>query len=91
LAWKIEYDRRVLKELKSLDKTAQKQILKFFDDLPPDPTEKGKPLKANFSGLWRYRIGEYRAVCRIENDTLTVLVLRIAHRKEVYKKSIRKN
>lgn len=88
MTWKIEYDYRVLKELKSLDKPAQKKILKFFDDFPADPTEKGKPLKSNFSGLWRYRIGEYRAVCRIENDALTVLVLRIAHRKTVYKKPI---
>ena len=88
MTWKIEYDDRVLKELKSLDKPVQRKILDFFDDLPEDPTTKGKPLKANFSGLWRYRIGDYRAICRLENDALVVLVLRISHRKTVYRKPI---
>lgn len=47
--------------------------------LLPDPRSSGKSLKSSFSGLWRYRIGDYRAICRIEDERLVVLVLRIAH------------
>lgn len=86
MAWKIEYDRRVKKDLKKLDKQTQSDILAFLDSLPNDPRAKGKPLKANFSGLWRYRMGQYRIICRLEDDKLVVLVLRVAHRKTVYQK-----
>jgi len=88
LAWTVEYDRRVLKDLKKLDRKIQAQILDFFDErIAPssDPRSMGKSLKSNFSGLWRYRIGDYRAVCRIEDDQFVLLVLRVAHRSKVYK------
>jgi mRNA interferase RelE/StbE len=77
LAWTIEYDRRVLKDIKKLDKTVQRQILDYFDDRiadSADPRDLGKSLKSSFSGLWRYRIGDYRAICRIEDEKLVVLV-----------------
>ena len=91
MAWKIEYDRRVLKDMKKLDRQVQQQVLDFFDErIAPssDPRSTGKPLKSSFSGLWRYRIGNYRAVCRIEDEKLVVLVLRVAHRNSVYDKPI---
>ena len=91
MAWTIEYDRRVLKDMKKLDKTVQRQILDFFDDRiadSADPRDLGKSLKSSFSGLWRYRIGDYRAICRIEDEKLVVLVVRIAHRSKVYQKPV---
>ena len=88
MTWKIEYDRRVKKDLKKLDKQAQRDILEFFDNLPDDPTATGKPLKANFLGLWRYRIGDYRAICRLEDEAFIVLVLRVAHRKSAYQQTL---
>ena len=87
MAWTIEYDRRVLKELKKLDRKIQSQILDFFDEriAPyPDPRSIGKALTSSFSGLWRYRIGDYRAVCRIEDTKMIVLVVRVVHRSKVY-------
>ncbi|HMS86296.1 MAG: type II toxin-antitoxin system RelE/ParE family toxin [Nitrospira sp.] len=87
MAWTIEYDRRVLKDLKRLDRQAQQAILEYFDDrIAPteDPRVFGKPLKASFAGLWRYRIGDYRAICRIEDHSMVVLVVRVAHRSTVY-------
>lgn len=87
MAWTIEYDRRVLKDLKRLDRQAQQAILDYFDDrIAPteDPRVFGKPLKASFVGLWRYRIGDYRAICRIEDYRMVVLVVRVAHRSTVY-------
>ena len=91
MGWKIEYDRRALKELKKLDRQAQQQILDYFDErIAPaqNPRQFGKSLSPSFSGLWRYRIGNYRAVCHIEDDKLIVLVLRIGHRGKVYKQPI---
>jgi mRNA interferase RelE/StbE len=87
LTWTIEYDRRVLKDLKRLDRQAQLAILDYFDDRiasTEDPRVFGKPLKAAFAGLWRYRIGDYRAICRIEDHRMVVLVVRVAHRSTVY-------
>ena len=87
MAWTVEYDRRVLKDLKRLDRQAQQTILDFFDDrIAPadDPRVFGKLLTASFAGLWRYRIGDYRAICRIEAQRLVVLVVRVGHRSTVY-------
>ena len=91
MGWTIEYDRRVLKDMKKLDQSVQRQILDYFDDciaLSPNPRRFGKSLKSRFSGLWRYRIGDYRAICRIEDEKLIVLVVRIGHRSRVYKKPV---
>lgn len=91
MGWKIEYDRRALKELKKLDRQAQQQILDYFDKrIAPaqNPRQFGKALSSSFSGLWRYRIGDYRAVCHIEDDKLIVLVLRVGHRSKVYERRL---
>jgi len=93
LAWIIEYDSRVVKDMKKLDKKVQQQIITYFDTrIAPssDPRTFGKSLKSSFSSLWRYRIGEYRAICRIEDTHMVVLVVRISHRSTVYKKPLRK-
>lgn len=92
MAWTIEYDSRVLTDMKKLGRPAQQQILDYFDErITPssDPRAFGKALKASFAGLWRYRIGDYRAICRIEDKKLVVLVLRVAHRSTVYNKPLK--
>ena len=91
MGWEIEYDRRVLKDMKKLDKSVQRQILDYFDECIAtslNPRRFGKSLKSRFSGLWRYRIGDYRAICRIEDEKLVVLVVRVGHRSRVYKKPV---
>ena len=92
MVWKVEYDGRVLKDMKKLDRAVQQEILAYFEKRiagADDPRRFGKSLKSSFSGLWRYRIGSYRAVCRIEDEALVVLVLRVAHRSKVYDKPLR--
>jgi mRNA interferase RelE/StbE len=49
-----------------------------------DPRQRGKGLKANWAGLWRYRVGDYRVICQLEDELLLVLVVRISHRSEAY-------
>ena len=93
MAWTIEYDSRVVKDMKKLDRKVQQQIIAYFDErIAPssDPRTFGKTLESSFSGLLRYRIGNYRAICRIEDTHMVVLVVRISHRSTVYKKPLRK-
>jgi mRNA interferase RelE/StbE len=87
LTWHIEFDDAAAKELRKLDKQAQSEILKYLREriaTDEDPRRFGKPLSRNLAGLWRYRIRDYRLVCNIEDGRLVVLVLRAAHRKDVY-------
>lgn len=87
MPWTIEYDERAVKELKKLDAQTQRKILDYFDNrvaVAENPRQFGKPLAAGFAGLWRYRIGDYRVICKIENERLVILLLRIGHRSKVY-------
>jgi mRNA interferase RelE/StbE len=87
LTWIVEWDERARKELRKLDKKLQKNILKYFREriaVEADPRRFGKPLSYDKHGLWRYRVQDSRIICRIEEDTLLVLVIKVAHRKEVY-------
>jgi mRNA interferase RelE/StbE len=88
LTWKVEFDDRALKELRKLDPQIQRQILLFLRQrvaTPDNPKRFGKPLSGDRLGLWRYRIGSYRLICRIEEDRVVVLVLGVGHRKDVYR------
>ncbi len=85
MAWTVNFEPRALAELRKLDRSAQKRIVNFLQERVGNPRDFGRPLTGEKVGLWRYRIGDYRLVCRIEDDRLIVLVLRVAHRKEVYR------
>lgn len=87
MTWIIEFDDRARKELRKLDKASQKEILKYLRDkiaASDNPRRFGKALQSNLAGLWRYRIRDYRIICNIEDDVLTVLVVRVGHRKKIY-------
>jgi mRNA interferase RelE/StbE len=87
LTWKIEWDDRARKELRKLDSPIQKEILSYLRTRivgSNNPRIFGQSLSGNKAGLWRYRVGNYRIICRIEEDTLVVLVLSVGHRKEIY-------
>jgi mRNA interferase RelE/StbE len=90
LGWKIEFDKKAKKEFANLDKTIQKQIDKFILKLAKnkDPKKIADTLKGSLQSFWKYRIGNYRLVCSINEDAMTILILRVKHRKEVYKKDI---
>ncbi len=88
MAWTVSFEPRALGELKKLDRSAQRRVVRFLEERiagDHDPREFGKALTGDRVGLWRYRVGHYRIVCRIDDENLTVLVLRIAHRKDVYR------
>jgi mRNA interferase RelE/StbE len=86
-AWTVEFDDRARRELRKLAPETQKAILGYLRERiagAADPRRLGKPLRMNLAGLWRYRVGDYRLVCRFEENRLVVLVLKIGHRREIY-------
>jgi len=88
LAWTVSFEPRALSELKKLDPSAKLRVVRFLQERiagDHDPRDFGKPLTGDKVGLWRYRVGEYRIVCRIDDGSGSVLVLRIGHRKDVYR------
>ena len=85
--YKLEYSKAALKDLKRLDNSIARVIyawLKKNIDGCENPRAHGKGLSSNRAGQWRYRIGDYRVICKIEDDKVIVLVLTIGHRSKVY-------
>ena len=85
--WRVEYSQQARKQLHKLDKSVRIVIEGFIDRLPeyPNPREIGKALKGQFSGLWRYSVGDYRLICSIHDNVLVVEVVKIGHRSKIYK------
>jgi mRNA interferase RelE/StbE len=88
LAWTIKYARTAKDQLRKLDKSVARRVVDFMDErvaASDDPRRIGKALKGPLGDLWRYRVGDYRIICDIQGGVLTVLVLQIGNRKEVYR------
>ena len=88
ILWKVEFSDKADKQLLSLDKPVRERIRNFIKNLQelPNPRMRGEPLTGNLSDFWKYRIGDYRLICRIGDNEFVVLVVKIGHRSEVYKK-----
>ncbi|WP_081617357.1 type II toxin-antitoxin system RelE/ParE family toxin [Thioalkalivibrio sp. ALMg11] len=87
----MEFDKRVEKDLRALDKQAARRILKYLNErVAPldDPRRLGKSLSGDLGDYWRYRVGPYRVIASIEDDRLRVLVVRVAHRNTVYRQGM---
>jgi mRNA interferase RelE/StbE len=89
MAWKIEVSPAAERELNKLDVQQTRRILKFLHERVAkldDPRSVGKALQGPRIGeFWNYRVGDYRLICKIEDDRVVVLVLRVGHRKEIYR------
>ena len=88
MAWQIEFDSEAEDDLEKLDREIQRRIIRYLRDriaTENDPRRFGAPLRRELSGLWKYRVGDYRIICRIEAKKLVVYVIRIGHRREIYK------
>ena len=84
MAYKPSYRKSVIKDLRKIDKTQIKRILESLEKkLIHDPLSAGLALTGEFKGLYRIRIGDYRAIYSVSENN--VLILRIAHRKESYR------
>jgi mRNA interferase RelE/StbE len=89
MAWIIEIDPKAEKELEKLGSVPAKRILRFlFDRLAPleNPRQLGDALSGSQLGdYWKFRVGDYRLICDIQDKTVRVVVLRVGHRRDVYK------
>ena len=89
MPWKIELSLEADRELRKLDPQHARRILKFLRERVAeldDPRSLGKALQGSRLGeFWRYRVGPFRLICKIEDDSLMLLVLRIGDRKEIYR------
>ncbi|HHF7346462.1 TPA: type II toxin-antitoxin system RelE/ParE family toxin [Legionella feeleii] len=88
MSWTIKIGKKVEKQLSKLDKTIQTRILDFLAEIEKkdNPRVSGHSLKGELGEFWRYRVGDYRIICQIEDGEVTILVIKIAHRREAYKK-----
>lgn len=85
--YKIELSERFKKEFRKLDKYTQKIIRGWIDKNlveTQNPCIHGKGLTANRNGQWRYRIGDYRLICIIDDNKLVILALTVGHRRNIY-------
>jgi mRNA interferase RelE/StbE len=89
MAWGVELSQAADRELGRLDAQHRKRILKFLQERVAkldDPRSIGKALHGSrFGEFWKYRVGDYRLICKIEDNRLMVLVLRVGHRREIYR------
>jgi mRNA interferase RelE/StbE len=88
LPWTIDYTQSAKNQLKRLDQPIARRILDFMDNRVAkheDPRALGKSLTGSLGTLWRYRVGDYRIVCEIQHSAVRILVVRIGHRREVYR------
>jgi mRNA interferase RelE/StbE len=89
LAWKIEFTDTALRQLEKLDRPSARRIRKFLlERISPleNPRTIGDALHGErFGEFWRYRLGDYRLITRIEDARIVIVVLRVGHRREVYR------
>ena len=89
MAYNVELSESAERELGKLDALQAKRILKFLHQRVAkldDPRSIGEALHGSRLGeFWKYRVGDYRLICKIEDDRLIVLVLRVGHRQEIYR------
>ena len=88
MIYKIEFSDEAFKEYGKLDKYTQKLIdalIRKHLETNENPRSIGKPLVRNKSGQWRYRVGDFRLLWLIQDDRLIILVIKIGHRRDVYK------
>ena len=86
--WTVEWKDSAKKQLLRLDPPIQKEITSYLRERisgSNDPTMFGKGLKYNKVGLWSYRVGDYRIICKHKKDVLVVLVVDVGNRKDIYK------
>lgn len=89
MKYRVEYLPQVYKTLEKMDKFTKRIIVEWIEKNLVDcenPRQHGKPLTTDRMGQWRYRVGDYRIIAKIEDDKLIILVITIGHKREVYDK-----
>ena len=88
MAFRVEYSKVAIKQLKKMDRFDARLITSWIGknlEGCEDPRAHGKGLTANRSGEWRYRVGDYRILCNIQDEVLVIEVFAFGHRSSVYR------
>ncbi len=89
MKYQVEFTEMAKKELKKLDRHISLMITSWIRknlEGCENPRQYGRALVANHSGKWRYRIGDYRVLAAIQDEKITILIVTVGHRREVYEK-----
>jgi mRNA interferase RelE/StbE len=89
LAWSVEFHPAAEKELAALDRPIQRRIQRFIDDRllkAADPRKLGRALTGEWSGHWKYRVGDWRMIARIRDQLVQIYIVKVGHRREVYER-----
>ena len=87
MIYRVEFTQKALKELKKIDRHTAALILGWIRknlEGCENPSLHGKGLTANRSGEWRYRVGDYRLLAKIDDNKITILIVSVGHRRNVY-------
>ena len=88
MPWRLRFEKRAQKELAALGSADRERIARFLRDRVvnrADPRDIGEALAGPFRGYWKYRVGDYRIIASIEDEVVTVTVIRIGNRREIYR------
>lgn len=88
MAWTIEYTDTAKGQLRKLGQPTARRIVDFMDQriaMLDDPRSTGKALTGPLGGFWRYRVGDCRVICDLQDGALRVLVVQVGNRREVYR------
>lgn len=88
MTWAIKFASKAADELRALDRSMATRIVKTLEKRiaeREDPRSIGTALKGEHQGFWRWRVGDYRVIADVQDKEVTILVVRIGHRSDVYR------
>ena len=85
-SWKAEFTPEARRQFERLDRSVQRRIQTYLNEnvLAGDPRRFGRALRGDLSGLWRYRVGDFRLRAKLEDAILTVVIIKTGHRSVIY-------
>jgi len=89
MSYTVEYSSNARKFIKKLDQYTKALLKNWINknlEGCTNPFQHGKPLTADKKGLWRYRVGDYRLICDVQQDKVIIIIVEIGHRRDIYKR-----
>ena len=85
-SWKADFTPEARRQFERLDRSVQRRIQTYLNDnvLAGDPRRFGRALRGDLSGLWRYRVGDFRLIAKLEDAIVTVVIIKTGHRSVIY-------